>query len=85
MKKRTVARDFFYHITLIIENQCFLRAPFQNRKKLKPGKSFCRVTKGYFESAFRILLGNNIRKVEIGFIENDKVNNVCVEKLEFVL
>ncbi|MHA2006572.1 MAG: hypothetical protein ACXABO_07535 [Promethearchaeota archaeon] len=70
---------------LIIENNCFLREPISHREKLKYGKALCRVNKGYFETAFKKLLGNKIKKIEINFLENDAVKNVCVEELNFYI
>lgn len=68
---------------MIIENRCFLREPISHREKLKFGKALCRINKGYFETAFKELLGNKIKKVEINFLENDAVKDVCVEELIF--
>jgi len=70
---------------VIIENHCFLRKPIKNREKLKFGKALCRVNKGYFETAFKKLLGNKISKVEINFLENDAEKDVCVEEINFYL
>jgi hypothetical protein len=72
-------------IRIIIENYCFLRQPIKNREKLKFGKAFCRINKGYFETAFKILLGNKIKKIEINFIENDEEKDVCIEELNFYI
>ena len=68
---------------IIIENHCFLREPISHREKLKYGKAFCRINKGYFETAFQKLLGNKIKKIEINFLENDAEKDVCVEELNF--
>ncbi len=68
---------------VIIENFCFLREPMKHREKLQPGKAFCRVNKGYFETAFRKLLGNKVKKIEINFLQDDPEKNVCVEELIF--
>ena len=68
---------------VIIENFCFLREPMKHREKLQPGKAFCRVNKGYFETAFRKLLGNKVKKIEINFLHDDPEKNVCVEELIF--
>ncbi len=70
-------------IRIEIENHCFLRDPFKDREKLQFGKVFCRINKGYFETAFKQLLGNHIKKVEINFIKNDPENDVCIEELIF--
>lgn len=70
-------------IRIIIENYCFLREPIKNREKLKFGKAFCRINKGYFETAFKILLGNKIKKIEINFLENDEERDLCIEELNF--
>lgn len=68
---------------IVIENHCFLRKPISHRKKLDYGKAFCRINKGYFETAFQKLLGDNIKKIEINFLENDPDKDVCVEELTF--
>jgi len=70
-------------IRMIIENYCFLREPIKHREKLKFGKAFCRINKGYFETAFKILLGNKIKKIEINFLENDELRDICIEELNF--
>ncbi len=70
---------------ILIENYCFLREPSKHRERLKPGKAFCRVNKGYFETAFKKLLGNKIKKIEINFLEDDLENDVCIEELVFLL
>ena len=70
-------------VKIIIENHCFLRTPISHREKLNYGKSFCRTNKGYFETAFKILLGNKIKKIEINFLNNDAEKDVCVEELIF--
>lgn len=76
-------QEFPDHFKVIIENYCFLRAPYSEREKLKPGKAFCRINKGYFETAFRKLLGDKLKKVEINFLHDDLENDVCVEELIF--
>jgi len=70
---------------IVIENHCFLRKTIKNREKLKFGKALCRINKGYFETAFKKLLGNKIKKVEINFLENDAEKDACVEELNFYL
>lgn len=70
-------------LRLIIENRCFLREPMKDREKLKFGKAFCRINKGYFEEAFRLLIGNKIKNVEINFLENDDIKDTCVEEVNF--
>lgn len=70
-------------LRLIIENRCFLREPMKDREKLKFGKAFCRINKGYFEEAFRILIGNKIKNIEINFLENDDIKDTCVEEVNF--
>ncbi|MFW9973019.1 MAG: hypothetical protein ACFFDF_22730 [Candidatus Odinarchaeota archaeon] len=70
-------------VKIVIENHCFLRIPIRHREKLNYGKAFCRTIKGYFETAFKILLGKNIKKVEINFLENDDEKDVCIEELIF--
>ncbi|TFF89313.1 MAG: hypothetical protein EU549_01065 [Promethearchaeota archaeon] len=72
-------------IRIIIENHCFLRAPIKHREKLNYGKAFCRINKGYFETAFRSLLGNKVRKVGINYLGNDEYKDVCIEELIFHL
>lgn len=70
-------------VRIIIENCCFLRSTFKHRKKLSYGSAFCRINKGYFETAFQEL--TNIKKVDINFLENDQENDVCIEELIFYL
>ncbi len=79
-------RDMEYHdnmLRLVIENRCFLREPIKHREKLDFGKALCRVNKGYFENAFRLLVGKKLMKIEINFLENDPLKDVCVEELKF--
>ena len=76
-------QEFSDHFKIIIENHCFLRDPYSHREKLKPGKAFCRINKGYFETAFRKLVGDKLKKVEINFLDNDLEKDVCVEELVF--
>ncbi|MFX1289290.1 MAG: hypothetical protein ACFFFY_12110 [Promethearchaeota archaeon] len=76
-------QEYSKYIKIIIENYCFLREPYKDRKSLKPGKAFCRINKGYFETAFRKLLGNKLKKVEINFLYDDLENDVCVEEINF--
>ena len=70
-------------IRILIENHCFLRETIKNRESLKFGSAFCRINKGYFESAFQDLV--NIKSVEINFIESDDEKDVCIEELIFYL
>ncbi|MFX1365459.1 MAG: hypothetical protein ACFFCE_08570 [Promethearchaeota archaeon] len=70
-------------VRIIIENHCFLRETIKHRGKLKFGKAFCRINKGYFETAFRILLGSKLKKVEINYLENDVEKDLCIEELIF--
>jgi hypothetical protein len=72
-------------VRLVIENHCFLRTPIKNRSKLDYGKAFCRVNKGYFETAFKHLVGDKIKKVEMKFLRNDEEKDVCVEEIVFYL
>ena len=72
-------------VRVIIENRCFLRETIKHREKLKFGKAFCRVNKGYFEEAFEILVGNGIKNIEINFLENDEEKDVCIEEINFYL
>ena len=76
-------QEYSDHFKVIIENYCFLRAPLKHRNKLKPGKAFCRINKGYFETAFRKLLGDKVKKIEINFLYDDIERDVCVEELVF--
>lgn len=81
-------RDIEEHddkVRVIIENRCFLRETIKHREKLKFGKAFCRINKGYFEEAFQILVGNGIKNIEINFLENDEVNDCCVEEVNFYI
>ncbi len=70
-------------IKLVIENHCFLREPIKHRERMNFGKAFCRVNKGYFETALKSLLGDKIRKIEINFLKSDDEKDVCVEELNF--
>jgi hypothetical protein len=70
-------------IKLILENHCFLRDPIKNRAKLKHGKAFCRVNKGYVETALKKLIGDKISGLEIKFLYNDDYKDACVEELLF--
>ncbi|MFW9874237.1 MAG: hypothetical protein ACFFG0_14120 [Candidatus Thorarchaeota archaeon] len=72
-------------LRIIIENHCFLRPSISHREKLNYGKAFCRINKGYFETAFQKLLGNKIKKIEINFLKNDAEKDVCVEELNFYI
>ncbi|MBY9020337.1 MAG: hypothetical protein KGD67_04705 [Candidatus Lokiarchaeota archaeon] len=76
-------QEYEDHFKIIIENHCFLRDPYSHRKKLEPGKAFCRINKGYFETAFKKLLGDKINKIEINFLHDDIERDVCVEELVF--
>lgn len=78
-------QEYQDHLKVIIENYCFLRAPYSHREKLKPGKAFCRINKGYFETAFIKLLGDKLKKVEINFLHDDLENDVCIEEINFYL
>ncbi len=73
------------YIKFIFENHCFLRKIIQRRDKLDFGKAFCRVNKGYFETAFKNLVGNQTKKVEMRFIENNKEKDVCIEEIKFYI
>ena len=72
-------------IKYVIENRCFLRNPFKSREKLKPGRAFCRVNKGYFEKALTLLIGDGVKKIEIDFIEDDSELDACIEEIKFYL
>ena len=76
-------QEYSDHFKIIIENHCFLRNPYSHRERLKPGKAFCRINKGYFETAFRKLVGDKIKKVEINFLHDDIERDVCVEEIIF--
>ena len=76
-------QEYSDHFKIIIENHCFLRNPYSHRERLKPGKAFCRINKGYFETAFRKLVGDKIKKVEINFLHDDIEKDVCVEEIIF--
>ncbi len=70
-------------VKLLIENHCFLRESIKRRPKLGFGKAFCRVNKGYFETALRKMLGPKITKIDINYIENDEAIDACIEELVF--
>lgn len=72
-------------VRVIIGNRCFLRETIKHREKLKFGKAFCRINKGYFEEAFQILVGNGIKNIEINFLENDEEKDVCIEEMIFYI
>ncbi|MBD3194097.1 MAG: hypothetical protein GF317_03520 [Candidatus Lokiarchaeota archaeon] len=79
---RSIERDQ-KKLRIEIENHCFLRDPIKHRQKLDFGKAFCRVNKGYFETAFKELVGDKISRVEINFIKSDEEGDVCIEELIF--
>ena len=70
-------------VRLVIENHCFLRDSIKRRPKLDFGKAFCRVNKGYFETALRKMLGSEISKIDINYLENDEEKDACIEELVF--
>ncbi len=70
-------------IRFIFENRCFLRNSYKHRKRLKPGKAFCRVNKGYFEKALKEMLGETIKRVEINFLDDNVEKDVCEEEIIF--
>ena len=70
-------------IRFIIENKCFLRDSYKIRKRLKPGKAFCRVNKGYFEKALKEMLGETIKSVEINFLDDNVEKDICEEEIIF--
>ena len=76
-------QEYSDHFKVIIGNYCFLREPYKHRERLKPGKAFCRINKGYFETAFKKLIGDKLKKVEINFLHDDPENDVCVEEIIF--
>ncbi len=73
------------YIKFIFENYCFLRKIIKRRDSLDFGRSFCRVNKGYFETAFKNLVGNQVKKVEMRFIENNQEKDVCIEEIKFYI
>lgn len=79
---RTIEEDD-EKVRLVIENRCFLRDSIKRRPKLDFGKAFCRVNKGYFETALRKMLGSDISKIDINYIENDEEKDACIEELVF--
>jgi len=79
---RTIEEDD-EKVRLVIENRCFLRDSIKRRPKLDFGKAFCRVNKGYFETALRKMLGSAISKIDINYIENDEEKDACIEELVF--
>ena len=72
-------------IRLLIDNHCFIRDAVKKRDKLKPGKAFCRIPKGYFETAFKKLIGSKVKNVDINFLSDDPENDCCEEELIFYL
>ena len=79
---RTIEEDD-EKVRLVIENHCFLRDSIKRRPKLDFGKAFCRVNKGYFETALRKMLGSKISKIDINYLENDEEKEACIEELVF--
>ena len=79
---RTIEEDD-EKVRLVIENHCFLRDSIKRRPKLDFGKAFCRVNKGYFETALRKMLGSEISKIDINYLENDGEKDACIEELVF--
>ena len=82
IRVRDIEEDFD-KIRLVFENYCFLRKPIRHRRDMKFGSTICRVNKGYFETAFKKLLGTKIKKIEVNFLYNDKEKGVCVEEIMF--
>lgn len=76
-------QEYSDHLKIIIGNYCFLREPYKHRERLEPGKAFCLINKGYFETAFKKLLGDKLKKVEVNFLQNDLENDVCIEEINF--
>ncbi len=70
-------------IRFVIFNKCFLRDSYKHRKRLKPGKAFCRVNKGYFEKALKEMLGETVKKIEINFLDDNVEKDVCEEEIIF--
>ena len=79
---RTIEEDD-EKVRLEIENHCFLRGSIKRRPKLGFGKAFCRVNKGYFETALKKMLGSKISKIDINYLENNEELDACIEELVF--
>ncbi|NHJ25012.1 MAG: hypothetical protein EAX89_10575 [Candidatus Lokiarchaeota archaeon] len=72
-------------IRVVLQNHCFLRESIKRRGKLQFGKAFCRVNKGYFETALKKLIGNKMKRIDIRFLRNVPEKDVCLEELIFYL
>ena len=72
-------------IRIVLENHCFLRESIKRRGKLQFGKAFCRVNKGYFETALKKLIGTKVKKIDIRFLQNVPEKDLCLEELTFYL
>ncbi len=72
-------------IRVVLQNHCFLRESIKRRGKLQFGKAFCRVNKGYFETALKKLIGNKMKRIDIRFLRNEPEKDVCLEELIFYL
>lgn len=70
-------------ITVNVLNQCAFREMTTKYKEIRPGSSVCRIGKGFFESALKILLQDKY-KVDISFKENVEEMNKCREIVKFI-
>lgn len=59
-------------------NSCYLDAVFLRRPELVKGGSLCRIVKGYFETALKILTG---KKVNLEYL--DTKNDPCKTEITF--
>lgn len=71
------------YIKIYLQNHCFLRDAMNKRKGLVPGKTLCRINKGYFEVALYNLVKIKYKKVDMSLVENDEGANCCIECLTF--
>ncbi|MBD3353264.1 MAG: hypothetical protein GF364_17420 [Candidatus Lokiarchaeota archaeon] len=62
------------------QNKCFFRNSLKKKSRLRIGGPLCRINKGYYEKVFSEITGY---KCEIGFIRDDKDNDVCIESIVF--
>jgi predicted hydrocarbon binding protein len=67
-------------VLMTINNHCFLRNLIKNRPGIEMGGPLCRINKGYFETALKMLTG---KKIELARIGHDVISDMCQESLRF--
>ncbi len=70
-------------ITVNVLNRCAFREMTTKYKEIRPGSSICRIGKGFFESALKLLLKDTY-KIEISFKENVEAEAKCREIVKFI-